>query len=369
MQPLAGIRVLDFSTLLPGPMATLFLAEAGAEVIKIERPGSGEDMRAYQPRFGADSVNFGLLNRGKKSLAIDLKAEGSVARLRPLVESADIVVEQFRPGVMDRLGLGYEALRAINARIIYCAITGYGQTGPRRELAAHDLNYAADAGMLSISADPSGAPVLPNALIADIAGGAYPAVINILLALRRRDATGEGAYLDISMADSLFPFQYWAIGAGEAAGEWPAPGTGLVAGGSPRYQIYRTADGKFLAAAPLEEKFWRNFCAAIGLAPEHVDDTRDPRGVIGAVAALIASRPAAHWVECLRGKDVCCAIAASVQHAATDPAFAARGLFDHKLANDGRTITAIPVPIAGEFRSRERVKGYPQLGADNSLLE
>ena len=128
--PLSGTLVLDFSTLLPGPMATLFLAEAGAEVYKIERPGSGEDMRSYEPRWGRDSVNFAMLNRGKRSLAIDLKAPGAVARLRPLIESADIVVEQFRPGVMDRLGLGYDALKALNPRIVYCAITGWGQTGP-----------------------------------------------------------------------------------------------------------------------------------------------------------------------------------------------------------------------------------------------
>jgi crotonobetainyl-CoA:carnitine CoA-transferase CaiB-like acyl-CoA transferase len=143
-QPLAGVRVLDFSTLLPGPMATLLLAEAGAEVIKIERPGRGDEMRAYTPKLGPDSVNFALLNRGKRSLAIDLKAPGAVARLKPLIESADVVIEQFRPGVMDRLGLGYDAMRTINPRIIYCAITGYGQSGARADVAAHDLNYVSE---------------------------------------------------------------------------------------------------------------------------------------------------------------------------------------------------------------------------------
>src|SRR5690242_8528841 len=137
MQPLEGIRVLDFSTLLPGPLATLLLAEAGAEVIKIERPGRGDEMRAYEPKFGTDSVNFAMLNRGKRSIAIDLKDKTAVDKLTPLLESADIVVEQFRPGVMDRLGLGYDALAKINPRIIYCAITGYGQHGPRAEVAAH----------------------------------------------------------------------------------------------------------------------------------------------------------------------------------------------------------------------------------------
>jgi crotonobetainyl-CoA:carnitine CoA-transferase CaiB-like acyl-CoA transferase len=191
MQPLSDILVLDFSTLLPGPMATLLLAEAGAEVIKIERPGSGEELRNYQPRFADTSVSFAMLNRGKRSVAIDLKAPDAVSRLHPLIESADVVVEQFRPGVMDRLGLGYAALSAINPRIVYCAITGYGQNGPKAQVAAHDLNYQADAGLLSIAADADGAPVVPNALVADIAGGAYPAVLNILLALRERDRTAK----------------------------------------------------------------------------------------------------------------------------------------------------------------------------------
>src|SRR5258705_677588 len=150
--PLADVRVLDFSTLLPGPLATLLLAEAGAEVIKIERPGRGDEMRSYAPKFGADSVNFALLNRGKRSIAIDLKDKTAIGKLQPLLESADVVVEQFRPGVMDRLGLGYEALSTINPRLIYCAITGYGQHGPRADTAAHGLNYIADSGILACAA-------------------------------------------------------------------------------------------------------------------------------------------------------------------------------------------------------------------------
>ncbi|HTS53752.1 MAG TPA: CaiB/BaiF CoA-transferase family protein, partial [Burkholderiales bacterium] len=220
MQPLSGVRVLDFSTLLPGPMATLLLAEAGADVIKIERPDSGEELRGYQPRFADTSVSFAMLNRGKRSIAIDLKAPDALTRLHPLIESADVVVEQFRPGVMERLGLGYEALAAINPRIVYCAITGYGQSGPKALVAAHDLNYQADAGLLSIAAGADASPVIPNALVADIAGGSYPAVINILLGLRRRELTGKGCKLDIAMTDGLLPFLYWGIGIGATTGNW-----------------------------------------------------------------------------------------------------------------------------------------------------
>jgi len=369
MQPLEGIRVVDFSTLLPGPLATLLLAEAGAEVIKIERPERGDEMRSYAPKFGGASVNFALLNRGKRSIALDLKDSDAVAELKRLIESADVVVEQFRPGVMDRLGLGYEALSAINPRLIYCAITGYGQQGPRAEVAAHDLNYVAETGLLALAAGADGAPVVPPALIADIGGGTYPAVINILLALRERDRSGKGCKLDIAMADNLFTFMYWALGAGLAADEWPTPGGKLVTGGSPRYNIYRTRDGKYVAAAPLESKFWDNFCALIGLAPEFRDDGSDPAAARRAVAQKIFAKTADEWRALFAAEDVCCCIVRSVEDALRDPHFAARGVFGAKLAAAGKTISALPVPVAPRFRAREQSAGYPALGEANSLLK
>ncbi|MCC6531978.1 MAG: CoA transferase [Burkholderiales bacterium] len=368
-QPLAGIRVLDFSTLLPGPLATLLLAEAGAEVIKIERPGRGDEMRSYVPKLGSDSVNFALLNRGKRSLAIDLKAPDALARLRPLLETADIVVEQFRPGVMDRLGLGYEALSAINARIIYCAITGWGQHGPKADVAAHDLNYVAETGMLGLAAGADGAPVVPAALVADIAGGTYPGVINILLALRQRDVTGRGCKLDIAMADNLFAFLYWAIGNGLAAGAWPRPGGELVSGGSPRYNVYRTADGRFVAAAPLEQKFWESFCSLIGLDAAYRDDAGREAATRSEVARIIASRDAHHWEQCFAGQDVCCTLVRTVEEALRDPHFAARGLFAWRLVSAAGAISALPVPIAAPFRSSDVEAPYPALGEANALLD
>ena len=277
--PLAGIRVLDFSTLLPGPLATLMLAEAGAEVIKIERP-DGEDMRRFEPKWGEESVSFALLNRGKKSVAADLKDPKVRDRILALAKTADVVVEQFRPGVMDRLGLGYSAFRAANPRIVYCAITGYGQTGPRRDRAGHDLNYIGDAGLLALSSGQPGHRVVPPALTADIAGASYPAVMNILLALRQRETTGEGTFIDVSMAECVFPFMFWALGAGFATGQWPGDGTDLLTGGSPRYRLYETRDGKVAAVAAIEQRFWTSFCAAIGLEPDLIDDERDKAATI-----------------------------------------------------------------------------------------
>lgn len=367
-QPLQGLRVLDFSTLLPGPLASLILAEAGAEVIKIERPGRGDEMRSYVPRFGDDSVNFALLNRGKRSIAIDLKAAGAIDRLAPLIASADVLLEQFRPGVMDRLGLGYEALSARNPRLIYCAITGYGQTGPRVDVAAHDLNFIAEAGMLGLSAGADGAPILPPALIADIAGGTYPAVINILLALRERDRTGHGSRLDIAMAENVFTFMYWALGNARAQEQWPVPGGELVTGGSPRYNIYRTQDGRFIAAAPLEDKFWATFCEVVGVPMEARDDGRDPATTRGVVAALIALDTAEGWHARFEGREVCCSVVASLEEALASAHFAARGVFSRSLQGDGRTIPALPVPIAEAFRASGLDAGYPALGEANSLL-
>jgi crotonobetainyl-CoA:carnitine CoA-transferase CaiB-like acyl-CoA transferase len=368
MQPLAGMRVLDFSTLLPGPLATLLLAEAGAEVIKIERPGAGDEMRRYVPKFGTDSVNFALLNRGKRSIAIDLKAGGAVAALAPLIKSADVVVEQFRPGVMDRLGLGYETVAQVNPGIVFCSITGYGQAGARAQTAAHDLNYIAETGLLALSAGADGAPVVPPALIADIAGGTYPAVINILLALRTRDGTGHGCHLDVAMADNLFAFMYWAMGNGLAGRRWPRPGRELVTGGSPRYQIYRTRDDRFIAAAPLEERFWQTFCDAIGLPAAARDDSRDPDAVKRAVGQRIRSRTSDEWREIFSGKDLCCNVVRTVEEAIADPEFIARHLLDSQLVAGVERIAALPPPIAPAFRNIGGAAGYPALGEANALL-
>jgi crotonobetainyl-CoA:carnitine CoA-transferase CaiB-like acyl-CoA transferase len=369
MSPLSGIRVLDFSTLLPGPMATLLLAEAGAEVIKIERPTTGEELRQHQPRFGDTSVSFAMLNRGKRSIAVDLKATGAVAKLRPLIESADVLVEQFRPGVMDRLGLGYQALAGINPRLIYCAITGYGQSGPKAQVAAHDLNYQADAGLLSIACGSDGAPVVPSALIADIAGGAYPAVINILLALRQRDHTGRGCRLDVAMTEGLFAFLYWAIGNAAATGAWPRSAGELLSGGSPRYQLYRTKDGRHLAVAALEDRFWQSFCDAIGLPDAARDDRRDPVATIRTVREIIVARSADEWMVRLHGKDVCVNVVRTLDEAMADPQFAARGLFRRSVINaDHDALPAVPVPICEPLRDPRTELRYPQLGESNGLL-
>jgi alpha-methylacyl-CoA racemase len=367
MRPLEGLFVLDFSTLLPGPLATLFLAEAGAEVVKIEPPGRGEEMRGFPPKWGSDSASFALLNRGKKSIALDLKNPAERARLDPLVARADVLVEQFRPGVMVRLGLDYAAVAKINPKVVYCSITGYGQTSPKRDVVGHDLNYIGDAGLLALSMGDAARPVVPPALIADIAGGAYPAVLNILLALEERRRSGRGRHLDIAMADSLFPFLFWALAQGFAGGVWPENGAERLTGGSPRYGLYRTSDGKVVTAAPLEQKFWETFCDIIELEPELRDDRKNGAATKARVAAIIAGEPAQVWRARFAGRDCCCSIVADLKEAIADPHYVKRGLFAHALAGaDGATMPALPLPLDSGFRAPpSQAIASPVLGADN----
>jgi crotonobetainyl-CoA:carnitine CoA-transferase CaiB-like acyl-CoA transferase len=368
MRPLEGLFVLDFTTLLPGPMATLLLAEAGAEVVKVEKP-EGEDMRHYPAPWGSDSVYFALLNRGKKSFALDLKDSADRAALAPLLARADIIVEQFRPGAMERLGLGYSDVAALNPRTIYCSITGHGQTGPARQTAGHDLNYIGDAGLLALSMGPPDAPVVPPALIADIAAGAYPAVMNILLALRERDRTGRGRRLDIAMTDNLFPFMFWALGDGLAGGGWRGSGDHTLTGGSARYRLYPCADGRILAAAPLEDKFWATFCDIIALEAA-LRDRPFEAATIARVGAIIKGEPSTVWRERFAGRDCCCSIVATLREALDSPQFSARGLLAHRLVNDaGASLPALPVPIDPAFRAAVgEALAAPALGADNQAF-
>src|SRR5579871_1048111 len=349
-QPLSGILVLDFTTLLPGPLATLMLAEAGAEVIKIERPG-GEELRRHPPYIDDESAVYALLNRGKKSVVLDLKSPDGRARLAPLLARCDVLVAQFRPGVMERFGLGYEAVKAVNRRTVYCAITGYGQTGPRRDEAGHDLNYIGATGLLALAPGPVDRPTVPPALVADIAGGAMPAVMNILLGLRRRDVTGEGCFIDIAMTDAMFTFAWHALASGFAEGSFPAPGAGRLTGGSPRYRLYPTRDGKLVACAALEQKFWLAFCAAIALPEPLIDDRVDAAATAAAIAAIIASRTAEEWRPVFAAADCCVTIVTDLEHAILDPHFTGRGLFAHEVVTaKGSVMPALPVPIDAGFR-------------------
>ncbi|NMO88273.1 CaiB/BaiF CoA-transferase family protein [Actinomycetospora sp. TBRC 11914] len=347
---LDGVRVLDFSTLLPGPLATLMLAEQGADVLKVERADTGDEMRHVGP-FAADgsSIRFTLLNAGKRSVALDLKSPAGVATARALAREADVVVEGFRPGVMDRLGLGADVLREDNPRLVYCPITGYGQDGPRAHTPGHDLNFAAELGLLSLVRDADGAPPMPATTWADIGGGSYPAVLNVLLALLRRERTGVGAHLDVAMAENLLTFVYWGVAAG-GAGRWPTANGEVVTGGSPRYGLYRAADGRWLAVAALEDRFWHRFCAAVGLEPAVRDDP-DPTTVRAAVATRLAARTSTEWEAVLAAAEACVSPVRDLADAVGDEHVVARGVLAGRVATpSGETLAAVHVPLAGALR-------------------
>jgi crotonobetainyl-CoA:carnitine CoA-transferase CaiB-like acyl-CoA transferase len=361
-QPLSGLKVLDFSTTLPGPLATLMLAEAGATVVKVERPDGGDPGRANKPRIGEESLQFAMLNRGKRSLAADLKDPGDQATVARLAAQADVLVEQFRPGVMAKLGLGYEELSIANPKLIYCSITGYGQTGVHAQRAGHDLTYLARNGILSLGGGTQGEPVLPPALIADIGGGTYPALLNILLALLQRQVTGQGQHLDIAMAEQGFPWISRQLAVLLHDGKAPLPGGSSHTGGTPRYGLHRSSDGRYIAIAPIEDKFWRSFCDVIGLPPELRKPDRDAATVKAAIAQRLGAEPAAYWAERFHDKDACVEIVADLKEAVSDPHFASRGIFSRvlRMAN-GQELPALPAFLVMPFLALD-AKGAPALG-------
>ena len=324
--PLAGIRVVDLSTLLPGPLAGLILAEAGAEVLKIEPPGGDPILRLDG---GWGEAAHDLFNAGKRVIRLDLKSLAGQADLRREIGRADVLIEQFRPGVMARLGFGYATVRGWNPRLVYCSITGYGQGGPLAAAPGHDLNYLAEAGLLD------GAERVPPLLAADVGGGTYPALVNILLALIERQRTGQGRHLDIAMAEMVRAFVFPYLPALMAGCD---PQAGGLLGGSPRYGLYPTADGRRLAVGALEPPFWAAFCAVIDLPPDLRDDARDPAATRAAVAERIARRSAAEWETAFAGTDACVRVVRT-------PVEALAGL------------NRYPVPLDRGFRMQGQMEG------------
>jgi len=264
---------------------------------------------------------------------------------------------------MSRLGLGYEDVRSLNPRLIYCSISGYGQIGPRVNEAGHDINYIGNTGLLDLQPGPREKPVVPPMLAADIAGGSFPAVINILLALRARDQSGQGCRIDIAMTDAMFTFTWAALALGAATGRFPEPGEMWLVGGSPRYQIYPAKDGKLVACGALEQKFWIAFTKAISLPPEFIDDTQNPNVTCDAVARLIAARTSEEWRPIFAAADCCTTIVTPLEKAMADPHFVQRGVFAHKVVTaSGKTLPALPVPVSPDFRQAPGVKKAPNLG-------
>ncbi|MBE6034805.1 MAG: CoA transferase [Clostridiales bacterium] len=308
MGALDGLKVLDFSTLLPGPFATLMLADMGAEVLKVSSKGKADIVIDYPPFIeGTEiSVNQAWLGRNKKTISLNLKEPQSVEIIKKLIMEYDILMEQFRPGVMEKLGLGYETLKVVNPRLIYCSLTGYGQTGPLKMRAGHDINYLARSGNMEQAGRKSTGPVLTNMQVADVAVGSMNSVIGILAAVYYRNNTGRGQWVDVSMYDGLIPFNSMDGAAFLATGKEPEREGERLNGGC-IYDFYETRDGRYLSVGCLEPQFWQNFCLCIGRA-EYIEGTVWPeniREVKEDIKQIIKGKTLQEWERIFEGKDVC----------------------------------------------------------------
>ena len=349
MPALDDVRVLDLTRLLPGPFCTLLLADLGADVIKVEDTTGGDYMRWMPPLVDEYSAMFHPINRNKRSLTLDLKNPlGREAFLR-LAQTVDVVVENFRPGVMDRLGIGETALREVNPRIVLCSISGYGQDGPFRDRAGHDLNYAAVAGVLLLGGAGSDGPAMPGLQVGDLGGGALDAALAIMVALHSAARTGQGQHCDVSMVDGLVSWTGVHASQLFAGNEAPAPGKGMLTGRYPCYRIYACADG-YLSVGALEPKFWREFVEVIGLpelARNGLVDGEEGLRTMAAVEAVLRTRTRAEWEAALAGHDVCVEPVLDVGETFEHPQVRSRGM--RLEPGDGRPTaqTGFPIRLTG----------------------
>jgi alpha-methylacyl-CoA racemase len=303
--PLSGIRVLDLTRLLPGAFCTMLLADRGADVIKVEEPGTGDYMRWTPPLVHGRSALFDAINRNKRSIELDLKSERGKEILLRLVATADVLVEGNRPGVMDRLGLGWEVLHERNPKLVMCSITGYGQDGPFASRAGHDLNYMAIAGALALNGERDGPPVPLSVQVADIGGGGLQPAVEILAALVAVQRGGEGRRIDVAMTDGAVRWLALAFAAHEQ-GERVARGDQRLAGRYPCYRVYECADGRYYSVAALEPKFWKALCDAVE-RPDLIDaQLSEDMGVHRSMEEVFRSRTRDEWQQVLSTVDACC---------------------------------------------------------------
>lgn len=333
---LSGTTVIDLSRLLPGPYCSMILADHGARVIAIE-----------DKRFLADGLFFNIINRNKEHMTLNLKtAEGKEIFFR-LLKNADVVLEGFRPGVVDRLGVDYETVRQVNPRIVYCSITGYGQNGPYRDRVGHDVNYLSFAGVLNLIGEPDHPPSIPGVQIADIAGGGMNAVIGILLALMARGKTGQGQYIDISMTDGMVGLLPTALFFSQLTGQEPRRADGILSHRYACYNTYETADGQFLSIGAVENRFWKKLCEVLKVpdyAALQYDDQR--RGeILDFMRATFRKKTLDQWEATLGDLDICWGRVQSLSEVLEDPLFREREMVVEINGPDGKKTKTLGVPV------------------------
>lgn len=363
---LDGVRVLDLTRLLPGPLATQHLADQGAEVIKVEDTGAGDYARGMGAMAGESSYFYQIVNRNKKSLRLDLKHPRGHEILMRLVETADLLFEGFRPGVMEKLGLGYAALAARNPRLVFCSISGYGQTGPYALRAGHDINYIGYAGVLDQIGQAGGAPAIPNLQIGDLLGGTMSAVAGAMFALFDAQRTGQGCHVDIAMTDAVLAHTVFPMVEVLAHGGVRPRGEDFLTGGLPCYGVYETADGLYMAVGALEEKFWHLVCDTLerpDLKPHHLVGGEQAALARSELAAVFRSRNQAHWVATFDPVDCCVTPVLRLEDSLVDPHIVARNMV---IEVDGVRQFASPVRLShNESSPNARA---PAAGADTDAL-
>lgn len=361
--PFAGIRIADFTRLLPGPMASMLLADIGADVIKIEDSNSPDYLRYFEPTIHHNSVYYYALNRNKRSLSADLYSSQGKEIIKSLIKTSDVVLEQFRPNVMQAMGLGYEEMSAVNPKLIYISITGYGQRSGLSAMAGHDLNYIARAGVLGLNTDAFNAVTIPGFQLADIAGGAYMVMNAVATALYQREKTGQGQFIDLAMTDCSLPFIALPF-AGKQADAVGQSGKYMLSGALANYNVYKCLDGKYIALAALEPKFWSVVCEVL--------DRKDWLGLIGADAArhllvkeelegIFSKKCCAEWLDIFRNSDACISPVNNITEVAEDQYLKEKGLFIDFTIGD-MTLRTIANPI--KFAATEGSENWqaPTLG-------
>lgn len=333
---LSGIKVLDLSRLLPGPYCSMILADHGAEVISVE-----------DKRFKSDGLFFNIVNRNKRHMCLNLKSDQGLEIFFRLAKEADVILEGFRPGVVKRLGVDYESVQKHNPGIIYCSITGYGQTGPMRDRAGHDVNYLANSGILDLIGQRDGLPSIPGVPFADIAGGSMNAAMGILLALVERGKTGKGQYIDISMTDGMVGFLTLPLHFSGATGKMPIRSDAMFSHGYACYNTYETADNKYISIGAVEHRFWKQLCHALGLAGYsdlQYDDARQNE-ITGAMAAAFKKQTADYWDKAFVDIDVCYARVKNFAAVMDDPLLKEREMVVDFCQKDGTMAKTFGIPI------------------------
>lgn len=364
--PLHGIKVLDLSRYLPGPLCTQILADFGAEVIKIEPPKSGELGRNLAPLIKGESARFYTVNRNKKSITLDLKKQEGKEIFKKLVTNCDIVLDQFRPGVMDKLGLGYEVLKEVNEGLIYCSLTGYGLNGPLRNAAGHDLNYLSLAGVMEQTGNPNEKPAMSGVQIADTAAGSLYSVIAILLALISREKNDKGQLCDVAMLDGSISLLAYTIGEWFGSGKLLQRGNEVLTGGYGCYHIYQTKDNKYVSLGAVENKFWIEFCEKLG-RKEYADlqwDKEKQADIIKDISCIISQKNRDEWVEIFSSSNICFTPVLNMEEMCRHSQVAARNMIT-KFSNfreSGKDIVLTGVPIKLSNTPGEAKYIFPELG-------